>query len=179
MNNIAHSKSVTAIEVVDIDDRKCPPESVNKVQENFVIASEAVDIDDRKRPPEIGNEVMENFVTATEAVDIDDQKRPPEIVPLLAQAKANIQEYEWNTHIIAANNKTPPSKVSHPSNVSQPIVPSLPPMMQCPSSAQVEELRGIWMCENCDYHCDATKKRCSKCRKWRMAEGIILDMKRM
>jgi hypothetical protein len=28
-------------------------------------------------------------------------------------------------------------------------------------------LRGIWICEKCDYHCDATKKCCSKCRKWR------------
>ena len=141
INNIAHSKSVTATEVVDIDDRKHLPESVNKVLENFVTASNAVDIDDRKRPPEIVNKVPENSAIATEAVDIDDSKHPQEIVPLLAQAKANIQNYEWNTHIIAANNKTPPSKVPHPSNMSQSeypdlaFVPSLPPMMQPPSSA--------------------------------------------
>ena len=81
MNTKGHSKSETATEVMDIDDRKRPPESVNKVLENLVIASEAVDIGDQKRPPEIGNEVMENVVTATEAVDIDDQ------------------DYEWNTRL--------------------------------------------------------------------------------
>jgi hypothetical protein len=76
INNIAHSKSVTATEVVDIDDRKHLPESVNKVLENFVTASNAVDMDDRKRPPEIVNKVPENSAIATEAVDIDDSKHP-------------------------------------------------------------------------------------------------------
>jgi len=39
-----------------------------------------------------------------------------------------------------------------------PAVPlSLPPMMEPYIAAQVEELRDIWICENCDYHCEATK----------------------
>jgi hypothetical protein len=151
-NDTGHSKVVTVHNLFristankaplpDPDNRKRPPESVNEVIENLVIAREAVDINDRKRPPEIGNEVMDNVVTTTEAVDMDNH------------------DYEWNTDVIVANVKTPPFKVSHPSNVAQPLVP--------PSLPTMEDLRGIWICEHCDYHCDATKKRCSKCRKWR------------
>jgi hypothetical protein len=197
MNNIVHSKSVTATEVVDvvprksspenvvhnvlqnfvtasnavdIDDQKRPPEIVNEVPKNSAIATEAVDIDDRKRSSEIVNEVPKNSAIATEAVDIDDRKRSseivnevpkaldfndrkypqeivnevpkavdfderkrtqeiinevpkdvnfdnrkraPEIVPLLAQAKANMREYEWNTHLIHDNHNPPPLKY-HP-----------------------------------------------------------------
>ena len=125
----------------DPDDRKHPPESVNEVIENLVIASKAMDIDNRKRPPEIANEVMDIVVVTTEAVDMHNQ------------------DYEWKTDVIVANVETPPSKVSHSSNVAKPPVP--------PSLPTMEDLRGIWICEHCDYHCDATKKRCSKCRKWR------------
>jgi isocitrate lyase len=79
----------------DPDDRKHPPESVNEVIENLVIASEAMDIDNRKRPPEIANEVMDIVVVTTEAVDM-------------------------HNHVIVANVETPPSKVSHSSNVAKP-----------------------------------------------------------
>ncbi len=72
-------------------------------------------------------------------------------------------------HLATNNRKSPPEELLASATTDQVVmsyVPSLPPMI-LPNRDQKDALQGIWICHNCDAHCQAKNKQCGNCKKWR------------